>query len=243
MLVLERKVSTNSITEFIEVRKEGSAISAALLQPRLSKFTGNPACLHTSPSNDTLATLPKESKRALLKIHIIYLYTSKVMISVHIAVLVLQLGIYCILKLISTDGTSVSLWWICLSTPFIYTLFYIFSYISHTDHTHYLPCVCYLLFIICILCVFYDSIHALIVYVLFRAIPYIIRVYLLSIKVYKVLCHWSETSHLKAWSRCRRMCAALSCLPYGESKTFLRHAVTPTVSIPSYGCPHPFFIQ
>ena len=95
-------------------------------------------------------------------------------------------------------GHGVSLWWICLSTPFIYTLFYIFSYISHTDHTHYLPCVCYLLFIICILCVFYDSIHALIVYVLFRAITYIIRVYLLSIKVYKVLCHCRDQS-LEGW--------------------------------------------
>ena len=91
---------------------------------------------------------------------------------------------------------GVSLWWICLSTPFIYTLFYIFytfSYITHTDHTHYLPCV---LFIICILCVFYDSIHALIVYVLFRAITYSLTVKLLSNKVYKVLCQ-CRVIHLK----------------------------------------------
>ena len=74
---------------------------------------------------------------------------------------------------LSTDGTSVSLWWKCLSTPFIYTLFYIiyiiytFGYFTHTDYTQSLPCV---LFIICVLCVFYDSIHVLNVYVLFRAI-------------------------------------------------------------------------
>ena len=60
MLILERIVSTNSPTEFIEARKEGSAISSALLQPRQTKFSGNPACLHTSPSNGTLATLPRE---------------------------------------------------------------------------------------------------------------------------------------------------------------------------------------
>ena len=68
MLILERIVSTNSPTEFMEARKECSAISSALLQPRPPKFTGNPACLHTSPSNDTLVTLPREPKRALSKI-------------------------------------------------------------------------------------------------------------------------------------------------------------------------------
>ena len=65
---------------------------------------------------------------------------------------------------------GVSLWWKCLYTPFIYTLFYTiytFGYFTHTGYTHFLPCV---LIIICILCVFYDSIHVLNVYVLFRAI-------------------------------------------------------------------------
>ena len=52
----------------------------------------------------------------------------------------------CLLKhemALSTDGTEsvcgeYALWWICLSTPFIYTLFYIFyifSYITHTDYS------------------------------------------------------------------------------------------------------------
>ena len=67
VLILERIVSTNSPTEFIEARKEGSAISSALLQPKPPKFTGNSACLHTSPSNDMLSTFPRESKRALSK--------------------------------------------------------------------------------------------------------------------------------------------------------------------------------
>ena len=63
MLILERIVSTNSPTEFTEAMKEGRAISPALLHLRPPKLTGNPACLHTSPSNDTLATLPRESKK------------------------------------------------------------------------------------------------------------------------------------------------------------------------------------
>ena len=67
MLILERIVSTNSPTEFIEARIEGNAISSALLHPRPPKFSGNPVCLHTFPSNDTLATLPRERKRALSK--------------------------------------------------------------------------------------------------------------------------------------------------------------------------------
>ena len=65
MLVLQRIVSTNAPSEFIEARKEGRAISPAFLQPSI--LTGNPACLYASPSNDTLATLPRESKRALSK--------------------------------------------------------------------------------------------------------------------------------------------------------------------------------
>ena len=44
--------------------KEGSAISNALLQLRPPKLTGNQACLHRSPSNNTLATLPRESIRS-----------------------------------------------------------------------------------------------------------------------------------------------------------------------------------
>ena len=64
MLILERIVSTNSLTEFIEARKEGSVISSALLQARPSKFTGNLAYLHTSPSSDTLAPFPRELKKS-----------------------------------------------------------------------------------------------------------------------------------------------------------------------------------
>ena len=67
MLILERIVSTNSPTEFIEAIKEGRAISPALLHPRPPKLTGHPACLYTSSFNDTLATLSTESKRALSK--------------------------------------------------------------------------------------------------------------------------------------------------------------------------------
>ena len=48
MLILERIVSTNSPTKFIEAMKEGRAISPALLHPRPLKLTGNPACFHTS---------------------------------------------------------------------------------------------------------------------------------------------------------------------------------------------------
>ena len=66
MLILERIVSSYSPTEFIEAGKEGRAISP-VLQPRPPELTSNPACLHTSPSNDKLANLPKESKRALSK--------------------------------------------------------------------------------------------------------------------------------------------------------------------------------
>ena len=59
--------------------------------------------------------------------------------------------------------------------PFnLHIVLHIQLFIMHR-HTHYLPCVCYLLFIICILCVFCDSIHALIVYVIFRAITYSVR--------------------------------------------------------------------
>ena len=70
--------------------KEGRAISPALLHPRPPKLTGNPACLHTSPSNVTLATLPRESKEPCRR-RSTSLHTSKrVMISVHIAALVSQ---------------------------------------------------------------------------------------------------------------------------------------------------------
>ena len=84
-------VSTNSRTEFKEARKEGRGISHVFLQPRPPKLTGNPACLHTSPSNDTLATLLKESIKPC-RIYATPLYTSKqAMLSVHIAALVGQL--------------------------------------------------------------------------------------------------------------------------------------------------------
>ena len=79
---------------------------------------------------------------------------------------------------------GVSLWWKCLYTPFIYTLFYIiytFGYFTHTSYTHFLPCV--LIIIIIILCVSYDSIHVLNVYVLSRVI-YSVFCYK---QVYKVL--------------------------------------------------------
>ena len=84
---------------------------------------------------------------------------------------------------------GVSLWWKCLYTPFIYTLFYIiytFGYFTHTGYTHILPCV---LIIIIILCVSYDSIHVLNVYVLSRVI-YIVfySVISKSIKCWK----WAE---------------------------------------------------
>ena len=48
MLILERKFSTNSPTEFKEAMKEGMAISPALLHPRPPKLAGNPAC-YTHP--------------------------------------------------------------------------------------------------------------------------------------------------------------------------------------------------
>ena len=93
---------------------------------------------------------------------------------------------------------GVSLWWKCLSTPFIYTLFYIiyiiytFGYFTHTDYTHSLPCV---LFIICVLCVFYDSIHVL--NVLFFSEPYLVLFIIkVSKQVYKVL-WWSRIFQLK----------------------------------------------
>ena len=90
---------------------------------------------------------------------------------------------------------GVSLWWKCLSTPFIYTLFYIiytFGYFTHTDYTHSLPCV---LFIICVLCVFYDSIHVL--NVMFFSEPYLVLFIIkVSKQVYKVL-WWSRIFQLK----------------------------------------------
>ena len=89
MLILERIVTTNSLTKFIEARKESSVISPALLHPRPPKFTGNLACLHTSLSNDMLATLPREQKEPRRRCAT-PLYTSKqAMFSVHVAALVL----------------------------------------------------------------------------------------------------------------------------------------------------------
>ena len=90
MLILERIDSSNSTTEFIEARKEGGAISPALLQPIPLKLTGNPACLHTFHSNNTLASLPRESKRALGR-RAAPLYKSKrAMLSVFIPALISQ---------------------------------------------------------------------------------------------------------------------------------------------------------
>ena len=93
---------------------------------------------------------------------------------------------------------GVSLWWKCLSTPFIYTLFYIiyiiytFGYFTHTVYTHSLPCV---LFIICVLCVFYDSIHVL--NVMFFSEPYLVLFIIkVSKQVYKAL-WWSRIFQLK----------------------------------------------
>ena len=118
---------------------------------------------------------------------------------------------------LSTDGTSVSLWWKCLSTPFIYTLFYIiytFGYFTHTGYTHFLPCV---LIIICILCVFYDSIHVLNVYVLFRAISS--PIYYLKYQSKSIKCCNQEAYLTWRLSLVSAACAQLSSLPYGESKT------------------------
>ena len=93
---------------------------------------------------------------------------------------------------------GVSLWWKCLSTPFIYTLFYIiytnytFGYFTHTVYTHSIPCV---LFIICVLCVFYDSIHVL--NVMFFSEPYLVLfIIMVSKQVYKEL-WWSRIFQLK----------------------------------------------
>ena len=138
--------------------------------------------------------------------------------------------------ILSTDGTSVSLWWKCLYTPFIYTLFYIiytFGYFTHTGYTHFLPCV---LFIIIILCVSYDSIHVLNVYVLSRVI-YIVfySVISKSIKCWK----WAEQLNWRL-SLVSAACAQLSSLPYGESKTFLRQQSFRQFRYLRYGCPHPF---
>ena len=138
---------------------------------------------------------------------------------------------------LSTDGTSVSLWWKCLYTPLFtpYFIQFIHSAILHTQVTHFLPCV---LIIICILCVFYDSIHVLNVYVLFRAITS--PIFYLVYQSKSIKCCNQEEYLTWRLSLVSAACAQLSSLPYGESKTFLRHAVNPTVSIPRYGCPHPF---
>ena len=68
---------------------------------------------------------------------------------------------------------GVSLWWKCLSTPFIYTLFYIiyiiytFGYFTHTVYTHSLPCV--FIHYMCFVCIL--RLHPCAKrYVLFRAI-------------------------------------------------------------------------
>ena len=84
MLILERIISTNSPKEFIEARKEGRAISPALLQPRPLKFTGNPTYLHTFPSN---TTLPRESKRVVEDAQLL---STQAILSVRIAALVSQ---------------------------------------------------------------------------------------------------------------------------------------------------------
>ena len=141
---------------------------------------------------------------------------------------------------LSTDGTSVSLWWKCLSTPFIYTLFYIiyiiytFGYFTHTVYTHSLPCV---LFIICVLCVFYDSIHVL--NVMFFSEPYLVLFIIkVSKQVYKVL-WWSRIFQLKAYTRLCRMCAALQPSLWWV-KNFLRQQSIRQFRYLRYGCPHPF---
>ena len=141
---------------------------------------------------------------------------------------------------LSTDGTSVSLWWKCLSTPFIYTLFYIiyiiytFGYFTHTVYTHSLPCV---LFIICVLCVFYDSIHVL--NVMFFSEPYLVLfIIMVSKQVYKVL-WWSRIFQLKAYTRLCRMCAALQPSLWWV-KNFLHQQSIRQFRYLRYGCPHPF---
>ena len=102
----------------------------------------------------------------------------------------------CLLKhemALSTEGTE-SVCGEYAFPPLLFTHSFIYSAIYHSTNIH----IIYLVFIIfyllfCILCVFYDSINALIVYVLFRAITYTVRVYILSIKDYKV-CHSSDQS-------------------------------------------------
>ena len=136
--------------------------------------------------------------------------------------------------MISTDGTSVSLWWKRLYTPFIFTLFYIiytFGYFTLTVYTHYSPCV---LFIIIILCVFYDSIHVLIVYVLSRANLFCIFTKSISTVIL------SREVHLKADTRLSCMCAALQPSLWWV-KNFLRQQSVRQFRYLRYGCPHPFF--
>ena len=129
--------------------------------------------------------------------------------------------------------------------PFLFTHYItysdIFSYNSYTDiHIIYLVFVLFYSLFVYFMCI-YDSIHVLIVYVLFRAISLFIEsLYCLS-EVIKC-CAFVFTPHLKALTHSGLTCYALCCLPYGESKTSLRLAVVPTVSIPRYGCPHPFFV-
>ena len=144
------------------------------------------------------------------------------------------------MTVLSTDGTSVSLWWKCLSTPFIYTLFYIiyiiytFGYFTHTVYTHSLPCV---LFIICVLCVFYDSIHVL--NVMFFSEPYLVLfIIMVSKQVFKVL-WWSRISQLKAYTRLCCMCAALQPSLWWV-KNFLHQQSIRQFRYLRYGCPHPF---
>ena len=147
---------------------------------------------------------------------------------------------YLLEAIISTDGTSVSLWWKCLSTPFIYTLFYIiytnytFGYFTHTVYTHSIPCV---LFIICVLCVFYDSIHVL--NVMFFSEPYLVLfIIMVSKQVYKEL-WWSRIFQLKAYTRLCCMCAALQPSLWWV-KNFLHQQSIRQFRYLRYGCPHPF---
>ena len=75
--------------------------------------------------------------------------------------------------------------------------------------------------------------------VMFFSEPYLVLFIIMVFKqVYKEL-WWSRIFQLKASTRLCCMCAALQPSLWWV-KNFLRHAVNSTVSIPRYGCPHPF---
>ena len=117
---------------------------------------------------------------------------------------------------------------------FILHNLYIRLFYTHSLHTFFTLCF-YSLYVF--LCVFYDSIHVL--NVMFFSEPYLVLFIIkVSKQVYKVM-WWSRIFQLKASTRLCCMCAALQPSLWWV-KNFLRHAVNSTVSIPRYGCPHPF---